>query len=83
MKTLFTVFVLLVIGIVGVGFCQGWFHITTHNTDQKSSATISVDKDKIRADEGKVKEKVEDLGHKAKEKTGERTGMVTEGEHRQ
>jgi hypothetical protein len=41
-----------------------------------------VDKDKIRADEGKAKEKVEDFGQKVKVKTGERTGMVTEGEHR-
>jgi hypothetical protein len=37
-----------------------------------------VDKDKIRADEEKVKEKVGEFGQKAKEKTGNKTGMVTE-----
>ena len=78
MKALFGAFVLLLLGLVCLGFYQGWFHITTHGTDQKSSATITVDKDKIRADESKAKEKVEEFGQKAKEKTGERAGMVTE-----
>ncbi|MGA2796954.1 MAG: hypothetical protein ABSE63_05205 [Thermoguttaceae bacterium] len=78
MKTLFGVIVLLLIGIICVGFYQGWFHITTHSTGQKSSATVTVDKDKIKADEGKVKEKMGELGQKAKEKTGDRSGMVTE-----
>jgi predicted negative regulator of RcsB-dependent stress response len=82
MKTLFGAIVLLLLGLVCLGFYQGWFHITTHNTDQKSSASITVDKDKIRADESKAKEKMEEFGQKAKEKTGERTGMVTEQEHR-
>jgi predicted negative regulator of RcsB-dependent stress response len=82
MKALFGALVLLLLGLVCLGFYQGWFHITTHNTDQKSSASITVDKDKIRADEGKAKEKVEEFGQKAKDKIGERTGMVTEGEHR-
>jgi len=66
MKALFGAFVLLVVGIICVGFYQGWFHITTHNTDQKSSATVTVDKDKIQADEVKVKEKVGELGQKTK-----------------
>ena len=82
MKALFGVILLLLACIVGLGFYQGWFHIATHNTDQKSSASITVDKDKIRADEGKAKEKVEEFGQKAKEKTGDRPGMGTEQERR-
>ncbi|MGD0655718.1 MAG: hypothetical protein ABSA16_15370 [Thermoguttaceae bacterium] len=82
MKTLFGAIGLLLVGIVCLGFYQGWFHITIHSTDQshqiKSSATVTVDKDKIRADEEKVKEKVGEFGQKAKEKTGNKTGMVTE-----
>ena len=74
--------ILLLVGIICLGFYQGWFHITTHNTDQtheiKSSVTVTVDKDKIKADEEKVKEKVGEFGQKAKEKTGNKTGMVTE-----
>ncbi len=64
MKALFGAILLLLACIIGLGFYQGWFHITTHNTDQKSSASIIVDKDKIRADEGKAKEKVEEFGTK-------------------
>ena len=66
MKALFGAIVLLVVGIICVGFYQGWFRITTHSTDQKSSATVTVDKDKIQADEEKVKGKVGELGQKAK-----------------
>jgi hypothetical protein len=82
MKTLFGAIGLLLVGIICLGFYQGWFHITIHSTDQshqiKSSATITVDKDKIKADE----EKVGELGQKTKEKTSDRTGIVTEGERR-
>ena len=76
MRTLTFVVVLFLIGIVGLGFYQGWFHFSTNSTDHTSSATISVDQDKIRADEGKAKEKVEEFGQKAKEKTGDRGGKV-------
>jgi len=78
MKALFGAIVLLVVGIICVGFYQGWFHISTHSTDHKSSATITVDQDKIKADEGKAEEKVKEFGQKAKEKSGDKTGMVTE-----
>ena len=55
MKTLFGVAFLLLVGIVGLGFYLGWFHLSTYSTGQTSSATITVDRDKIRADEGKAK----------------------------
>ena len=58
------------------GFYRGWFSFSTNSTDQKPSATITVDKDKIHADEEMAKEKVEGLGHKAKEKTGDMTEKV-------
>ena len=86
MKTLFGVAFLLLVGIVGVGFYQGWFHFSTNSstngTDHTSSATITVDRDKIRADEGRAKEKMEEFGQKAKEKIGDRTGKVKEPERR-
>jgi hypothetical protein len=66
MKALFSLAVLLLIGIVAVGFYRGWFQVSTNNTENKSNATITVDKDKIRVDEGKAKEKVEELEHKTK-----------------
>lgn len=82
MKRLFGVVFLLFIVIACLGFYRGWFHFSTDGTEQKPSATITVDKDKIRADEVQVKVKVEGFGQKVKEKTGDRTGKVTEQERR-
>ena len=62
MRTLLVVVVLLLVGIAGLGFYRGWFHLSTNSTDQKPSATITVDKDKIHADEEKAREKVQGLG---------------------
>ena len=76
MRTLMFVVVLLLVGIVGVGFYRGWFQVSTDNTDQKPSATVTVDKDKIHADEQKAKEKMEGFGQEAKEKIGDRAGKV-------
>jgi predicted negative regulator of RcsB-dependent stress response len=78
MKALFGGIVLLVVGIICVGFYQGWFHVTTHSTNQKSSATITVDQDKIRTDEGKAKEEMQAFGKKVTGNTGDRTGTATE-----
>jgi hypothetical protein len=66
MRTLVFVVVVLLAGIAGVGFYRGWFGLSTNSTDQKPSATITVDKDKIHADEELAKEKVEGLGQKVK-----------------
>ena len=76
MKTLLVVAVLLLVGIAGLGFYQGWFRLSTNGTDQKPSATITVDKDKIHADEETAKEKVQGLGQEVKEKTGDLTEEV-------
>jgi len=76
MRRLLIVFVLLVVGIVGLGFYQGWFRVSTDGTDDKPSATITVDKGKIHADEEKAKEKVQGFGQKVKEKTGDPTDKV-------
>jgi predicted negative regulator of RcsB-dependent stress response len=77
MKALIFVVALL---LVGVGFYQGWFYFSTNSTNHTSSATITVDQDKLRADEGKAKEKMEEFGQKAKERTGDRTGEVEQHE---
>jgi hypothetical protein len=71
MKALVFVVVVFLAGIVGVGFYRGWFQISTDHTDQKPSATITVDQDKIHADEQKAKDEMQAFGQAAKEKTGE------------
>jgi len=80
MRRLLVVLVLLVAAIVGFGFYQGWFRVSTDSTDDKVNTTITVDKDKIHADEEKAREKVHGLGQKAKEKTGDLTEKVKEQE---
>ena len=82
MKALMFVVVLLLVGIVGVGFYRGWFHFSTNSTDQGSSATITVNKDKLHADEQKAKDKLQGLGKEAQEKAGDRAGKVKEPERR-
>ncbi len=69
MRTLFVVVVLLLVIIAGVGFYQGWFHLSTNSTDQESSATITVDKEKIHQDEQTVKDKMPDFGQDAQKTT--------------
>ena len=76
MRTLLVVAVLLLVGIAGLGFYQRWFRFSTEGTDQQPSVTITVDKDKIRADETLVTDKVQSLGEKAEEKTGDLTEKV-------
>ncbi|HLA83297.1 MAG TPA: hypothetical protein VJL29_00770 [Thermoguttaceae bacterium] len=91
MKTLTFVLALLLVGVAGLGFYRGWFTIVTDNTDQQSSATITVDKDRIHADEQKAKDKaqslgqetkdkVQDAGQEAKEEIGDRAGNAEEPE---
>ena len=70
MRFLFLVAVVLLVGIAALGFYRGWFGFSTNNADQKPSATITVDKDKIHADEDLAGEEMRGLGQKVKEKTG-------------
>jgi hypothetical protein len=61
MRGFLVVLVLLVVGAVGFGFYRGWFQLSTDTTAGKSNATITVDKDKIQADQDKLKKEVQDV----------------------
>jgi len=63
MKRLFIVLLMLVVGIVGLGFYRGWF---------------TVNQDKIQQDEQRAKEEVRELMQDVKAKTGERAETVKE-----
>jgi hypothetical protein len=69
MRAILFVVVLLLVGIAGVGFYRGWFQLSsdTDNADHKVNTTFTVDEDRIRED----KEKLQELGHQANEKTGD------------
>ena len=80
MKNLVLVVILLLVGIVAVGFYQGWFHFSTNSTVNTSSATITVDEDKIQKDEQKAKDEMQVLRQDAKEKIDDRAGKAKEPE---
>jgi hypothetical protein len=76
MRFLFVLAVLLLVGVASFGFYRGWFQLSTNSTNQRPSATITVDKDKIHADEEKATVKVEGLGRNVKERAGDLTAKV-------
>jgi hypothetical protein len=54
------VLVLIVAGVLCLGLYLGWFHFDSETTGGQSHITLTVDKDKIKADENKVIDKVRD-----------------------
>jgi hypothetical protein len=62
------VLVLVVAGVAGLGFYQGWWRLSTGGTDGNAKFPVTVDKEKIEQDKEKAKEKVQELEQKAKEK---------------
>jgi hypothetical protein len=78
MKAFLILLVLLVAGVVGLGFYEGWFHLSTGGADHKPSATISVDENKMQED----KKKAEGLGDKAKDSAADPTDKTKEQQPR-
>jgi hypothetical protein len=78
MRTLVAVAVLLLVGIAVFGFYRGWFHVSTNGTDQQSSATFTVDNDKVHSDEEAAKEAVQGLGQGVKKSNGDLSEKVKE-----
>ena len=70
MRALGFVVLLFLVGVVGVGFYRGWFQLSANNTGDKPSATVTVDKVKIHADEQKAKDEMQGFRQAAKETTG-------------
>jgi len=68
MRGFLFVLVLLVVAIAGVGLYRGWFQVSTQQTEGNSTVSVSMDKNKLKEDEEKVKDKVQDLGHQVKDK---------------
>ncbi len=64
MRTLLIVLVLLGIGVVGLAFYQGWFHLGSNNVDDKTDVTLTVNKDKFEEDKKKAVVNVQDMEHK-------------------
>lgn len=56
MRGFLIVVVLLIVGIVGLGFYRGWFLVSSNrdSEDQKVNTTFTVDEEKIQEDKGKL-----------------------------
>jgi hypothetical protein len=74
MKRLLIVIVLLAVIGVAVGYYLEWFHISTGGTDGSGRPSITVDQEKIKADEDRAKAAARDFEQKVKEKASAATG---------
>ena len=63
MRRLFVSFLVLVVGVVGLGFYRGWF---------------TVNPEKIQQDEQRAKEEVREIVQEMKARTGKRTDAAKE-----
>ncbi|NLS94056.1 MAG: hypothetical protein GXX96_18000 [Planctomycetaceae bacterium] len=70
MRVFLIVVVVILVGIAALGLYRGWFHLSADSTDQESSATFTVDQNKINADGEKAKESLQEFGDKTKEAVG-------------
>lgn len=59
MSRLLIVVVLIVVGVVGLGFYFGYFRINSDSADGTSHITLTVEQKKLHEDEKKAVEKVQ------------------------
>ena len=78
MKGMIFVFLLVIAGVVGLGFYMGWFQVSSGSDGNKASITLSVDKNKIQEDKDKAVNKLQDVGQPAKETTSATTEKAQE-----
>jgi hypothetical protein len=78
MKNFVIGLVLIVAGIVGLGFYRGWIHFTSDRATDKPSVTLTVDKEKIQDDKNKAVGTAQDLGRQAKDKAAPTTEKSAE-----
>jgi hypothetical protein len=72
MSRLFVLLLVLAIGIGALGYYRGWFTVSTTDSPGGPGVNIGVDREKVRQDKERVKEKVEGVaggkGHNGKER---------------
>jgi preprotein translocase subunit SecF len=66
MKRFLVAVLLVLIAVGGMGYYLGWFNFGSDHTSGTDKITFTVDENKIKEDEQKAKDKVHDLGQKAK-----------------
>ena len=74
MRGLLVLLVLLLLGVGTLGYYQGWFKVSKAQTEQGPSYQVTVDKEKIKADQERAKEKAQGVADQFKEKAKGITG---------
>ena len=59
---------LVAVCLIGLGFYQGWFRFGSATSDGKTNVTLTVDKDKFKADSNAAVANVQDAGRQIKDK---------------
>ncbi len=73
MRQFLFLLVVVVIGLGVVGYYRGWYEVSTTHSGDTTNVNIAVDKDKMRQDEQRLKEKVRGAVDRAKEKIEDST----------
>jgi hypothetical protein len=79
MRGLLVVLVLVIAGVIAVGYYRDWFKVGAANDGKAVNVNVTVDKEKIKEDEQKAKQKLKEVGGQIKEKTGEIIGGAKKG----
>lgn len=74
MKNLCTLLVLSVIAIAILGYYRDWFHLSSDSMDDTLTLHLTVDKEKLKEDEERAKQKLEEGGAVLQKKAKEITG---------
>ena len=63
MRRLMFVVIVLMACIVALGFYRGWFGLSTEGAGSQHRITLTVDEDKIKADEKKARDQLPAMGN--------------------
>jgi hypothetical protein len=74
MKNLCKLLVLSVIAIAILGYYRDWFQLSSDSMDDTLTIHLTVDKEKLKEDQEKAKQKIEEGGIILQEKAKEITG---------
>ena len=70
-RTVITVLLVLLVGVVALGFYRGWFALSSRNSEagsNKVNVNLTLDRDKMQEDAEAVKSRAAELTGKATEK---------------
>jgi hypothetical protein len=62
MQRLLFVLIIVIACLLGLGLYRGWFGITTDGSGSQHRITLTVDEDKIKADEKKARDQLPSMG---------------------